>query len=51
MIKSPIIIEGARIEGGEVENLNNLNIILSLQSLSTNHAVVEVVLQYKRDLA
>ena len=49
MIKSPIIIEGARIEGGEVENLNNLNI--SLQSLSTNHAVVEVVLQYRRDLA
>ena len=49
MIKSPIIIEGARIEGGEVEKLNNLNI--SLHSLSTNHAVVEVVLQYRRDLA
>ena len=49
-MKAPIMkkmIEGAKIEGGvrgDVEKLNNMKYI-TIQSLSTNHAVIKVVHQ------
>ena len=46
-MKAPMIIEGARIEGGvrgDVENLNNMKYI-TYKSLGTNHAVIKVVYQ------